>query len=293
MNVFMCVVIFMEGNDEVIFTGSYKDFYLGIRFDLGGKSSSEVADTLTYLSSIIEPSAYQFSGIDAKKIAEFAKSGMNSKGNSSVAGLEAICAFLESHSPTEIKNALLETLPKSPDAPEKKFADLLPAAESYLLNCLLNEAGLLPLFKKDTQIPKSEKQSIDDVIGFIGKYQKWIAIKKLGVENVKDYEVSALLSGINMTLINKSFDFKGLSGHVNDSVVSKACADKRKSYVNLALALRSIQTSTSTADNSVLIYLICKACETIGYRPYANIEMLTDAYKDIKAPRTRGRKPKG
>ncbi|MCI0504051.1 DUF2666 domain-containing protein [Candidatus Micrarchaeota archaeon] len=261
----------MDGNDEIIFTGAYRDFSLGIRFDLSGRKPEEVAGALAYISASIEPHAFRFSGIDTKKIDEFAKPAGN--------GLAAAYGFLEAKGPGGVKDALLKAVPD---------ANLLPAAESYFFSRLLSGAGV-PFKVAPTQAARPEQEKIEDFIGFVGKFGPWIAIKKLGLEKVQDYEVSGILAGINHTVVNKAFDFAGVKK--DDAIVASAAGGKRRSYGNVALVLREIEQKMGGDSGDA--YLVCKALETIGYKPYASPEMLSVAHPDIKPPKVRGRKPKG
>ncbi len=254
----------MAGNDGIIFNGAYKDFKLGVRFDLGGKSADEVVYALGYIGSAIEPHAYRFSGIDTKKIDAFASPDGK--------GLKAVCDFLGSRPPRAISAALAEALPKE---------ELMPAAESYLLNRLLTKAGVQFTARSSATL-KPEEEDIGDHIAFIAKYHDWIAIKKLGLEKVQDYEVSGILCGTNHTLVNKGFDFAGAKADVS-------VAGKRKTLGNLCAALSELALSGGMED----AFRVAKAMEGVGYRPYASPDMLTAAYPDIKPPKMRGRKPKG
>jgi len=252
----------MVGGDEIIFSGSYKDFSLGVRFELAGKKPEEVAHVLAYISSEIEPYAFRFSGIDMKRIDDFAKPGK---------GISSVCDFLEKNS-TEWNKLLKESL-----------SDMLlrAAAESYLFNRLLAKADVN--FKAPAEpLMKSEKEDTGDQIAFIGKYGSWISIKKLSLEKVEDYEISGILGGINFSAVNKAFEFAGLK---DDEAVSAATKGKRKSMGNAVMALRELES-----DNP---YVICKVLEESGYRPYASPHMLMNAHPDIKPPKVRGRKPKG
>jgi hypothetical protein len=261
----------MDGKDEIIFTGAYKDFSLGIRFDLSGRKPEDAAAALAYVSANIEPHAFRFSGIDTKKIDDFAKP--------SGKGISAACAFLELIGPGGVKDALLNAVPDP---------KLLPAAESYFFSRLLASAGVP--FKAATAPPiKPGQEKIGDFIGFMGKFGPWIAIKKLGTDKVQDYEVSAILAGINHTVVNKAFDFAGVAK--NDAAVASAAGGKRRSYGNVALVLREIEPKLSGGAGDA--YIICKALETLGYKPYASPEMLSAAHPDIKPPKVKGRKPKG
>ncbi|MFH0885044.1 MAG: DUF2666 family protein [Candidatus Micrarchaeota archaeon] len=261
----------MDGNDEIIFTGAYRDFSLGIRFNLSGKGPEDVAAALAYISANIEPHAFRFSGIDMKKIDEFVK--LSGK------GLPAAYGFLEAKGPGGVKEALLKTVPEP---------KLLPAAESYFFSQLLTSAGVQFKVAAPASI-KPEAEKVEDFIGFVGKFGSWIAIKKLGLEKVQDYEVSGILAGINHTVVNKAFDFAGVKK--DDAVVASAAGGKRRSYGNVALVLRDIEPKLG--GNAGDAYVICKALETLGYKPYASPEMLSDAHPDIKPPKVKGRKPKG
>ncbi len=261
----------MEGGDEIIFTGAYKDFKLGMRFDLSGREPKDAAAALAYISASIEPQAFAFSGIDTKKIDEFAKPAGK--------GIGAVAAFFEKN-PT---GAIRERLSAAMEKPE-----LMAVGETYLINQLLVKAGVQFKVQPSPAItPKEEK--IEDFVGFIGNYRGWIAIKKLGLGNVQDYEVSGILSGINHTIVNKAFDFSGVKK--DDAAVDSVAKGKRKSYGNLAAALKELEPKlTGSPDDA---YLVCKVCENLSYKPYASPEMLTAAHPDIKPPKVRGRKPKG
>lgn len=261
----------MDGNDEIIFTGAYKDFSLGIRFDLTGRKPEDVAAALAFISANIEPQAFRFSGIDTKKIDGFVKVSGN--------GLPAACGFLDSLGPGGVKDALQKAVPDP---------KLLRAAESYFFGRLLESAGV-PFKVAAAPSAKPAKEGIGDFIGFVGKFGTWIAIKKLGLEKVQDYEVSGILSGINHTMVNKAFDFAGVAK--DDALVASAAGGKRRSYGNVSLALKEIEPKLG--GNPSDAYTVCKTLETLGYKPYASPEMLSDAHPDIKPPKVKGRKPKG
>lgn len=255
----------MEAKDEIIITGEYKDFRIGLRYDLSGKGAADVAAALYSISERIEPSAFRFSGIDMKNADSLAQP----KGS----GLSAIISFLDANPQGAIKQALSKNLPKP---------ELISVAESYFFNRMLFKAGLQ--FKAKAEgAPSPADEKPDDFIGFIGKYGSWMSIKKLGLESVQDYEVSGILSGINHTAVNKGFDFAMMKDGSGPFL-----AGKRKSFGNLSEALKALE-GKGQADAMT----VCRVFEGIGYRPYASPEMLTDAYPDIKPPKVRGRKPKG
>lgn len=257
----------MFGGDEVIFTGEYKGFKLGIGFDLRGKEPKEVAQVLAYVSSKIEQPAFEFSGIDTKKIDGMVKL----KGT----GLSAIVNFIET------SNKLRDELGKCVTNPK-----LICVAECYLFNRLLTQAGMQ--FKiMPTTPPKPSDEKIEDFIGFMGKYKEWVSIKKLGLEKVQDYEVSGILSGVNHSIVNKAFDFAGVNK--NDVLVDSVVKGKRKSYNNLAATLKELEPKLTKGPEDV--YLICKVFENLGYKPYASPGMLTEAYPNIKPPKVKGRRP--
>ncbi|VVC03252.1 Uncharacterised protein [Candidatus Bilamarchaeum dharawalense] len=259
----------MFGGDEVIFTGQYKGFKLGIAFDLKGKEPEEVAQVLAYVSSKLEQPAFEFSEIDTKKIDGMAKV----KGT----GLKAIVEFIES------AGKLRDELGKCVNNPK-----LICVAECYLFNKLLTQANVQ--FKiVPTNAPKPSDEKIEDFIGFVGKYKEWVAIKKLGLGKVQDYEVSGILSGVNHSIVNKAFDFAGVNK--NDALVDSVVKGKRKSYNNLAAALKELEPKLSKNQDDA--YVVCKVFENLGYKPYASPDMLTDAHPDIKPPKVKGRKPKG
>lgn len=259
----------MIGGDEIIFSGGYKGFRLGVRYDISGKTPSEVAGVLHSISSQIEGQAYALSGIDTRKVDEIAIPDGK--------GIAAVYGFLEARS-SEWNKTIKGSL---------KDPKLMTVANSYLMNRLLSAAGV-PFKAAVGSGIEPQKEDIGDTIAFIGKCGKWIAVKKLGLENVKDYEVSGILSGINHTAVNKGFDFAGMCG--GDDIIGEVTMRKRKSHSNMAQALRELEPKLGGRNDP---YLVCKTCEKIGFTPYASPGMLTDAYPDIKPPKVKGRKPKG
>ena len=256
----------MFGGEEIIFTGKYKDLNLGIKFDVNGKDEKDVSAALIDISEKIEPYSFAFSGVDTKSIDGF----VDFKGK----GISGVCDYLGGHS-SEWNKWAKASLPGK---------ELMPVAESYLFNKLLREAGVA--FKPEGgSAIKPANEEIGDVIAFIGRYRGWMAIKKLGLDKVKDYEVSGILSGINFTVVNKSFDFAGVEKE--EDKVKSITKGKRKSYGNAVACLEDVKAEGETP------YLVCKVLEAVGYRPYASPHMLTSAYPDIKPPKVRGRKPKG
>lgn len=261
----------MEGSDEMIFAGAYKDFRCGVRFDLAGRAPEDVLSALVQISGAIEPHAYRFSGINMKAIEEMARP----KGS----GMQGMCAFLQDAKPREMHDALAKVAPRE---------ELIPAAESYLLNRLLARAGV-KFMPQPASALKPSAEEPGDHIAFIAKYGNWVAIKKLGLEKARDYEVSAMLAGVNHTLVNKSFDFAGAK---DDKTVQEVLAGKsRKSCTNLCAALEVLAPRLTGAAGDA--YLVARVMEGVGYKPYASPEMLTEAYPDVKPPKVKGRKPKG
>ena len=250
-------------NDEIVITGKYKGLNLGMKIDLSGQDEKYVAGALAYVSEQIEQKSYEFV-LDCKKIDAFAQCGK---------GLSGVIAFLEANPQGKIKDALAPSIAKP---------QLMSAAESYFVGALLRKAGVQ--YKVAPIAAKPAKEDPTDFIGFMGKYKTWVAVKKLGLEKVQDYEVSGILSGINNTIVNKAFDFSGIEK--NDAVVEKAVAGKRKSYLNLAAALKALGSAANP-------YTIAKVCEKLALKPYSSPEMLTAAHPDIKPPKVKGRKPKG
>jgi len=262
----------MAGQDEVIFSGAYKDFKLGLKYDMTGKTPEQVALVLAQISAKIEPYAYKFSGIDTDTIARFA----TPKGT----GLSAVCGFFDSTPPSEIKETLAKSIPKP---------ELMSAAESYLLNQLLTKAGVG--FKAQVQggAIEAEDEEPGDTIAFIGKFKEWVAIKKLCVERVMDYEVSGILSSINYTIVNKAYEFSG--GKKDEAAAEAISKGRRRSLGNISLCLKDLAEKSGTGAPEP--YLVMKVLDNLGYKPYASPDMLTAAYPDIKPPKVRGRKPKG
>ncbi|MBI2079706.1 DUF2666 family protein [Candidatus Micrarchaeota archaeon] len=265
----------MEGDDEILFSGEFKDFSLNVRYSLKSASELEVSGILASTSELIDEAAFKFSEIKTKQIEDLIK--LNGS------GLNSVISFLSSIKPNDLRQKLIEASSK----------ELLPATESYFFQKLFQKANLPTKLIPKMFAPsiKPEKEEAGQVMVFVGKYKNWIAIKKLSIDKTtKDWEVSGLLSGINNTIINKAFDFAGVDRTKLDSIIAKICTGKRKSYNNAADALKSLQLTSNQKDDA---YLICKTLETLGYKPYSSPEMLTGAHPEIKPPKVKGRKPKG
>jgi hypothetical protein len=258
--------------DEIIFSGAYKSFKLGVNFDVTGKEPKDVAAILGFIGSRIEPDSFKFAGVNMLELSDISHSASGK-------GLASVYGFLEAHPPKELKGMLEKAVPDPA---------LVPAAESCLFSMLLTKAGVgFKATSGDAPFkPKDEEPG--DVIAFIGRYGQWMAVKKLGLEKVQDYEVSAILASVNNTLVGKSFDFAGMKR--DDATVAAIAGGKRRSIGNVGMALRELEPKLGGGDDA---YLVCKTLEALGYKPYASPEMLTNAHPDIKPPKVKGRKPKG
>lgn len=263
-----------EGEDEILFSGEYKGFRLGIHFNLDNRSESDAAYALALISEKIEKQAFQFSGISLENVEKIA--AINGT------GLRAVVEFLQKNKPNELRSALIAAAGKD---------TLLPAAESYFFSVLLEKAGV-PYKIKSSMLPpgpKAAEEKPEDVIALVGHCKNWVAIKKLSVNpKTEDWEVSAILSGINNTIINKAFDFA--LGGKESSLDSKVPSGGKKAYGNIAAALLSLQLGDNQIENA---YLVRKAFEAFGYKPFANPEMLSAEHPEVKGVKVRGRKPKG
>ncbi len=239
------------------------------KYDLSNAQNEDILHILCRISGIIDECSYGFSGIETKKIKDFAKK--ISKGT----GLKSLISSLESISNSDLKKELESAC---------KTKDFIPIAESYFIHSILTECSvpfkLSPGLFKCAIKPKSDSRP--GKIVFMAKYKEWAAIKKLSLEGSKDYEISAILSSINFTIINKSFEFAGL---IDDAKIDSLIKGKRKSFSALIECLKSINES----DEKKLSYIVCKVCENIGYTPYSTPNMLTKAYPDIKPPKVKGR----
>jgi len=255
--------------EELIFSGKYNSLNIEEKYDLLDAKTEDIIHILCKISEAIDSAAYSFAGIENRKIDEFIKTIV--KGT----GLQAAISSLESVSSSQLKQ-VFESCCKS--------KDFFPIAESYFIHTLLSECKvsfkLSPKFFNSSIAPKKELRP--GKIVFIANYHGWVSIKKLSLENVLNYEVAGILSSINFTIINKSFEFAGL---LDEAKVSSIVAGKRKSLSALIDCLKSIDEK----DEKKLAYLICKVCESLGYTPYSTPNMLTKAYPDIKPPKVKGR----
>ncbi len=247
----------MIGDDEIIFSGKYKGLNLNVRYGLRGASKKDVAGALVEVIKTIEPFAYEFSEINCKKVEEIAsKAGKD---------LASVAKFIRENPVRKMLEGAV------------KDEKLTTAAESYFFNRVLANVGI-NLFPDAKTSIKPEPEKVEGQIVFVAKYEKWVAIKKLALEGVKDWEVSGLLSGIVQTAVNKAFEFTGESGEVSTG-------KRRKSFGAAADLLEELIGKDA--------YTIVKSLENLGYVPYANPDMLTAAHPDIKPPKLRGRIAKG
>ena len=259
----------MFGDEEIVFTGKYKDFDFSARFDLSKAEEKDVAAALLYVSDKIEEPAYLFSGLDLKKVDEVAKK---------CASIEEIISYLDA-------NPIRKML-----EPSVKNKKLMPAAESCFFSLLFKKSGI----KIRPDIPlklKPEKIREEGRIALIGKYKDWTAIKKLSLKEVdEDWEVSGILSGINHSIVNKALEFSCKNYADVEEKANVAAKGKRKSISAAAEALENIKGEINSECWPVLL---TKTLEALKYYTYITPFVLVDAYPDLKPPKTRGRKPKG
>lgn len=257
--------------EEIRFRGMYKGWSFSANFSLDGASNEDVAFALAFISEGIDKVAFTHAGIDWEAI----KSTVES-------------TDLNSLKPAKLRDALLKA---SADVSER-----LPVAECYFVRLLLEKDGvpykLLPSMVKSKVEPKEEE--FDDQIVFIGNVKGWFCVKKMTVAaDTAPWEVAAILSSINNTLVKKAFFFAGVK---EDAVLlSKIVGGKKRSLGNLAEVVK-LAKSNFTADTIRNAWLVKACCEAIGYRPWANTEMLVKEHpelKELKGIAMRGRKPKG
>jgi len=258
----------MFGDDEIVFSGKYKDFDFSARFDLGKAEEKDVAAALLHVSEKIEEPAYRFSGLDLKKVDEVAKK---------CTSIEEIISYLDA-------NPIRKML--EPSVRDKK---LMPAAESCFFNLMFKKSGI----RLRPEIPlklKPEKIKEEGRIAFIGKYKSWTSIKKLSLKEVdEDWEISGILSGINHSIVNKALEFSCKNYADVEEKAKVAAKGKRKSIAAAAEALESIKGEINGECGPVLL---TKTLEELKYYTYITPFVLVDAYPDLKPPKPRGRMPK-
>lgn len=255
----------MEGHDEITFLGQYKDFNFNVTFDLNNKSEKDAAAAMDYVRKHIEKYAYEFAPVNLNKVRMLFK-------DVKISNLSDLAQFLEVK---KLRDELITTVP---------MPELVPVAESALLWMLFEKIGISLMTDEKLTI-SPQKAEFEDTIALIGKYKNWTAIKKLSLEGSKDYEISGILSGITYTLVQKSLEFASKMPDAKN--IAKVSSGKRKSFGNLAAALRAA-TENNLTDGPSLI----KVCEAVGYFPYPTTSLLSDAYPSIKPPKVKGRKPK-
>lgn len=259
----------MFGDEEIVFSGKYKDFDFSARFDLSKAEEKDVAAALMHVSEKIEEHAYRFSGLDLKKVDEVAKK---------CASIEEIISYLDA-------NPIRKML--EPSVNDKK---LMPAAESCFFNLLFKKSDIK--LRPDIELKlKPEKVKEEGRIAFIGKYKNWTSIKKLSLKEVdEDWEVSGILSGINHSIVNKGLEFSCKNYADVEAKAKAAAKGKRKSISAAAEALDNIKGELDSECGPVLL---TKTLEALKYYTYITPFVLVDAYPDLKLPKSRGRKPKG
>ncbi|MFA5077445.1 MAG: DUF2666 family protein [Candidatus Micrarchaeia archaeon] len=260
--------------DELLFSGKYGDWEYSVRFDLGNAEPKDVAYALSFIHENVESKAFCHSGIDCKMIEDAVPEGK---------GLMDAISFLEGRKPGEWKEFLLKAAGKE---------ELLAVAESKFVCVLLCKnkvnAKICPSTLHSSSLRPRKQELLEGQIALIGRYRDWIAIKKMGVnEKTRDYEVAGILSAISSTLVRKSFDFLEPDRSV-ESIAASATKGKRKSFVNLATALRDVSGSMN-GDEVRDAYLLKCVFENLGFAPYANVEALVPAYPELKVPKPRGR----
>ncbi|MEM2908791.1 MAG: DUF2666 family protein [Candidatus Bilamarchaeaceae archaeon] len=262
----------MVGKEEILFSGKYKEFEYGVRYDLSRATERDVAFALCEIVSRVEPYAYRFSGVDCEKVEKLVE-GVGE-------GLLAVAAYLrESDTQKQLETTVKDKL-------------LMPAAESYFFNRALTNAGV-PLLPEVQASLEGESEPIEEKIVFIGKYKEWIAIKKLVVEGVEDWEISGILSSIVETGVRKAFYFCNKTGEI-DVWKNNGDANKkkiRKSFKNAADLLIKLDGMMGS-DKTTNAYLVVKSLTALGYNPHASVEMLTAAHQELKVRRPRGRPSK-
>ncbi len=252
----------MLGDEELIFSGKYRDFAFAERFDLSKAGSGDVAAALLHISEKIEQAGYRFSGIDYEKVDGLAKK---------LNGINEVAAFLKE---SNLKKKLEECM---------KDKKLMPAVESCFLNLLLSRSGIETKPKLPLKL-NAEKYEEGGKIVFIAKYRGWLAIKKLSLAEVEaDWEVAGAIAGANASAVNKAFQLAEAGYAAIEGEAKKIAAGKRKS---LAAAAEIIE---KTAGNAVLL---TKALENLGYYTYLTPLVLMEAYPDLKPKKPRGRIPR-
>lgn len=243
----------------VIYTYPYKGFFE----ENSEKYKIDSEEVLCYaLAKMLEniEASMKFSGIDCKRIEQEVE---NIKGSS-------------------ISETLGKLKLKSISSEEKK--ELREVAETYALYYALKIHSLYAFPKSDElkdelklkvkASPFSRKKGI----GIMLRFRDWIVIKKLSYEDVEDYMVAGIISGISSSIASKFYELLGF----------EAPKKKAKSLKNLAKDLEAIDEKGLNKN-----YQIYKAIIENGYKPFATLEMLAKEYPSLKAKKPRGRIPKG
>ncbi len=261
--------------EELIFEMDYKGDRHGFQYNLESASEQDVAHAAAQVSILVNEKAFLYSGIGHLPIDEFIKGISASSASEALKGI----------STPALRLAFKESV--------GELQKLTPAAESYFFFALFKKYSTPVLMEPEMFSGKlhMEKTHPKDRIALLARYKSWVAIKKMSIDPaVKDYEASGTLCAINETLVKKAFDFAQIDCAALDTEAKKLTKQKRKSYPAIAEAIASLpERKWNKLENAYLLHAVLREFKV---RPYANREMLSKQYKDIKPPKPRGRMPK-
>ncbi len=262
-------------SEELKFEMDYKWENHGLHFKLDSASEKDVAHAAAAALKISNEKGFAYAGFDASIVDKFVSSIPQSSASEA----------LNSTSTSALRAVFKDSC--------GKLEKLTPAAEAYFFYRLFSRYSIpcIPQPEMFSGKVSLEKTHPVGKIALLAKYKNWVAIKKMGiVPGVQDYEVSGTLCAISETLAKKAFDFAQIDLPALDSEAKKLTKGARKSYSAIGEAISTLpQKGKNDVENAYLLFAILREFKV---RPFANREMLSKQYPDIKTPKPRGRMPK-
>lgn len=267
--------------NEIILSCNYKELKIGKRYVFEGNPDGKVVSgVLSALSDEIEQQAFEWSGLDTKKLDEVVSKCQG-------VGIKGVISALRTTKRADL-------LPGAKDE-----SAMVPIAESYFLNKLFKKC-IVSIRPEPNASFTFTKEDPNHVI-FIGNIKPWFAVRRIVVDSkTQEYEVSGILSAINFTITNKSFEFLKLNTTSND--LFSCGTGARKSFSALADAFQELEEKLKLCklDANYVAYACLQTCSNVGfkkgvpgYMPYANAYVMEDKYPDLKVKKPKGRIAKG
>jgi hypothetical protein len=256
--------------DEILFAIKSKEWTFGKKASFAQGDEKRLALFLSSLEYEISEKGFFFCGIDARKIAAYAKSACAGK-----KGFSGLASVFSGIKPGEHKAKLGE-------ACEEKC---VPLADAYFLKKACEETGC-PLNFAGKADAREERPAEDEAV-FVGKHGEWFAVKKMSIDaTTKRHEIAGILATIDATVRRKMFDFAGIGKEAVEARAAALTKGKRKAYGNLAEALAGVKEGEFKAEEAS--YLLDRILSNLGFAAWPSTETLSEVYPDLKFAKPRG-----